>query len=156
MRYWWLSDAMELQGYPDRLIVCVHHPSSSEDAGMDLYEALVSQGITWNDLEAAAVNVRLGKLAELYRQGQASNLMARTLEKLLAYEANISQEQLDELRSDVATFEAHYQMTSAEFFRKYQAGETDDRLDFVEWAAMVQMVENLQRRLELLSGELPE
>ncbi len=26
-RYWWLSEAMELQGSPDRLIVCVHHPS---------------------------------------------------------------------------------------------------------------------------------
>ena len=94
--------------------------------------------------------VRLGKLAELYRQGQASNLMARTLEKLLAYEANLSKEQLDELLGNMATFEARYQMPSAEFFRKYQAGETDDRMDFVEWAAMVQMAENLQCRLELL------
>ena len=56
VRYWWLSDAMELQGFHDRLIVCVHHPSPSEDAGMGLYEALVSQGITWNNLEAASVN----------------------------------------------------------------------------------------------------
>lgn len=66
VRYWWLSEAVELQGYPDRLIVCVHHPSSSEDAGMDLYEALVSQGITWNDLEAAALDEYccLGKLMD--------------------------------------------------------------------------------------------
>ena len=26
VRYWWLSEAMELQGSPDRLSVCVHHP----------------------------------------------------------------------------------------------------------------------------------
>jgi hypothetical protein len=31
VRYWWLSEAMDLQDAPDRLIVCVHHPSSAED-----------------------------------------------------------------------------------------------------------------------------
>lgn len=56
LRYWWLSDAMELQGFPDRLIVCVHHPSSSENAGMDLYDALTEKVITWDDLEAAVVD----------------------------------------------------------------------------------------------------
>jgi len=56
VRYWWISDAMELQGFPDRLIVCVHHPSTSEDAGMDLYDALKEKGVTWDDLEAAVVD----------------------------------------------------------------------------------------------------
>jgi len=55
VRYWWLSKTMKLHGHPDRLIVCVHHPSLAEDAGMDLYEALKEQQVTWNDLEAAAV-----------------------------------------------------------------------------------------------------
>jgi hypothetical protein len=56
LRYWWLSDAMELQGFPDRLIVCVHHPSTHEDAGMDLYDSLKEKRVTWDDLEAAAVD----------------------------------------------------------------------------------------------------
>ena len=55
VRYWWLSDAMDLQGSPDRLIVCVHHPSSSEDAGMDLYEFLRAAQVEWDDLDAAAL-----------------------------------------------------------------------------------------------------
>lgn len=55
VRYWWLSEAMELQGSPDRLIVCVHHPSRSEDAGMDLYDALKEREINWDDLDAAAL-----------------------------------------------------------------------------------------------------
>ncbi len=55
-RYWWLSQAMELGGNPDRLIVCVHHPSMAEDAGMDLYEALGERQVTWDGLEAAAVD----------------------------------------------------------------------------------------------------
>lgn len=56
VRYWWLSDAMELQGFPDRLIICVHHPSDSEDAGMDLYDALKEKDVTWDDLESAVVD----------------------------------------------------------------------------------------------------
>jgi hypothetical protein len=55
-RYWWLSQAVDLEGNPDRLIVYVHHPSSAEDAGMDLCEALTEQQITWDGLEAAAVD----------------------------------------------------------------------------------------------------
>lgn len=55
VRYWWLSDAMELQGSPDRLIVCVHHPTRSENAGMDLYDTLKAKEVTWDDLEAAVV-----------------------------------------------------------------------------------------------------
>jgi hypothetical protein len=57
---------MDLQGNPDRLIVCVHHPSSAEDAGMDLYEALKERRVTWDGLEAAAVDEYrvLGRPAE--------------------------------------------------------------------------------------------
>lgn len=56
LRYWWLSDAMDSQGSPDRLIVCVHHPPSSEKAGMDLYDALKEKEIAWDDLEAAVMD----------------------------------------------------------------------------------------------------
>ncbi len=60
VRYWWLSEAMEIEDSPDRLIVCVHHPSLAEDAGMDLYETLrqgaVKHEVAWDDLEAAAVD----------------------------------------------------------------------------------------------------
>lgn len=56
IRYWWLSDAMELQDCPDRLIVCVHHPSTSENAGMDLYDKLKEKQVVWDDLESAAMD----------------------------------------------------------------------------------------------------
>ena len=56
LRYWWLSDAMDLQGFPDRLIVCVHIPSRSEDAGLDFYNALKQEEVSWDDLEAAMMD----------------------------------------------------------------------------------------------------
>jgi hypothetical protein len=55
LRYWWLSDAMDLQGSPDRLIVCVHHPSHSENAGIDLYDVLKEKGANWDELDSAVV-----------------------------------------------------------------------------------------------------
>jgi hypothetical protein len=55
VRYWWLSDAVELEDAPDRLIVCVHHPATDENAGMDLYEALNRRGVEWDDLEHASL-----------------------------------------------------------------------------------------------------
>jgi hypothetical protein len=55
VRYWWLSDAVELEDAPDRLVICVHHPATDENAGMDLYEALKRRGVAWDDLEHASL-----------------------------------------------------------------------------------------------------
>ena len=94
----------------------------------------------------------LRKLARLYQQQQASETMTRTLDKLLHYEAEFSQEQLSQLQSDMRQFEEKYGLSSAEFYQRFQAGETDDRMDYVEWAAMAQMAQNLEARLELLTS----
>ncbi len=56
VRYWWLSQAMDLGGSTDRLILCVHHPGRPPDAGMDLYQVLKDKQVTWDDLEAATVD----------------------------------------------------------------------------------------------------
>lgn len=55
VRYWWLSEALDIHEASDRLIVCVHYPSESENAGMDVYEALTERGVEWDDLNVAAV-----------------------------------------------------------------------------------------------------
>ena len=96
---------------------------------------------------------RLHALAELYEQGQASDLMDRTLDKLLRHEAEQSQAQLNELEADLAKFEHQYNLSSTVFYRQYQAGQMGDDMDYVEWASLVQMADNLKKRLHLLSGE---
>lgn len=105
---------------------------------------------------SASVAKRLDKLARLYEQGPASDLTARTLDKVIEYEANLAQTQLNELRGDLAAFEAGYQMTSDVFYRAYRAGETDDRMEFIEWASLIQMANNLEARIDLLTGEEKE
>lgn len=98
---------------------------------------------------------RLQTLAQLYQQGQVSVLMERTLDKLLDYEAEASRTQLAQLQADMAEFEQRYGLSSEEFYRRFQDGQTDDRMDYVEWASLAQMSHNLQERLCLLSSETP-
>jgi len=81
-------------------------------------------------------------------------LMDRTLDKLLTHEAQVSRTQLTQLQADLAEFERRYGFLSEEFYRRFQAGQTDDRMDFVEWASLVQMADNLQKRLRLLTNEV--
>ena len=96
---------------------------------------------------------RLHALAELYQQGHASDLMDRTLEKLLRHEAEQCQAQLHQLQADLTEFEERYHLSSTEFYRQFQAGHTSDAMDYVEWASLVQMAHNLEKRLRLLTGE---
>ena len=97
---------------------------------------------------------RLEKLAQLYRQVEASDLMTRTLDKLFQHEAAESQMQLNQLQEDLVAFENQYALSSQEFYRQYQNGETDDGMDFVEWASLFQMSTNLQKRLQLLTDSV--
>ena len=96
---------------------------------------------------------RLRALAELYEQGQVSDLMERTLAKLLRHEADVCQVQLRQLQADLREFEQKYQCSSAEFYQQFQAGQTSDARDCVEWASLIQMADNLTKRLRLLRGE---
>ena len=96
---------------------------------------------------------RLHALAEIYAQGQVSTLTERTLEKLLRHEADACQAQLRQLQADLREFEQKYQRSSAEFYEQFQAGQTSDAMDYVEWASLIQMADNLTKRLRLLGGE---
>jgi vacuolar-type H+-ATPase subunit D/Vma8 len=79
--------------------------------------------------------------------------MDHTLEKLLRHEAEQCQAQFRQLQADLVEFERKYQRSSTDFYRQFQAGQTGDAMDYVEWASLVQMADNLQKRLRLLTGE---
>ena len=98
---------------------------------------------------------RLKTLAELYQHGQAIALMERTLDKLLIYGADVCRTQLRQSSGDLAEFEQRYSLSSDEFYAHFKSGQTDDRMDHVEWGSLIQMRDNLQKRLQLLEGEGP-
>ena len=95
----------------------------------------------------------LRKLTRLAKSGQVSDSLARNIQKLLGVEINQLEMDMTASEKDLAEFEQQYHLPTADFFRQWQAGQTDDRMDYIEWASLAQMAENLRKRLEFLRGE---
>ena len=70
-------------------------------------------------------------LAQLIQSGQASELMDRTLDKLVQSEIDTSRTKLRELRRDLTEFEERYGLSSAKFYQSFQKGLTDDWMDYI-------------------------
>lgn len=96
---------------------------------------------------------RFGKLVELYKDGQVSEITAQTIGKLIDYEINQAKANLEATEKDLSAYEKRFGILTKEFFKKYQAGKIDDSAESVEWASLAQMAERLRQRLEFLVGE---
>ena len=92
-------------------------------------------------------------LAELYEKKQLDGLTAQTLNKLVDMEASRLRMQFEEIERVLADYERQYDMKTAEFFQKYNSGQTDDRMDFVEWASLAKMAGHFRETLATVSSE---
>ena len=75
------------------------------------------------------------------------------MDKLLARETSRVAELRERLSRQLRQFEERYGLTSSQFHTRYERGEMGDEMDFVEWAATVEMLTNAEKELELLGGE---
>lgn len=73
-----------------------------------------------------------------------------TIDKLLARELVRMLELKARLTDQLAKFEEQYALKSADFYSRYEQGGMGDDMDFVEWAATVEMLGNVEKRLALL------
>lgn len=92
-------------------------------------------------------------LAELYENKQVDNVTAQTLNKLVDLETSRVRMQLEDMERVLANYEKQYDMSSAEFLKKYESGQTDDRMDFVEWASLTKMAGHFLQTLTAISSE---
>ncbi len=96
---------------------------------------------------------KLHRLESLYRQGYQSDIVNRTLDKIITLEkAKICQE-LSAIEIHLEAFEREYQMPSTDFHQRFCAGELGDAADFFEWSAFYGMAKNLRQRLQMLEIE---
>ena len=92
-------------------------------------------------------------LAELYKNRQVDAVTAQTLNKLVDLETSRLRLQLEDMERVMADYERQYGMKSAEFLKKYEAGKTDDRMDYVEWASLTKMARSFRKTLTAVSSE---
>jgi len=74
------------------------------------------------------------------------------VDKLLAREIERMRQLKKRLTAQLAAFEEHYALKSADFYRRYESGEIGDAMDFVEWSATVEMLANAERQIALLEA----
>lgn len=53
-----------------------------------------------------------------------------------------------ELKADLLAYERQYDMTSAAFYARYEAGEMGDSEDVVMWAGEYRLCQSIKRELE--------
>jgi hypothetical protein len=95
---------------------------------------------------------KLKILETLYLRGEANEAIEQTLDKIIKQELAICQQKNAELEADIRKFEQEYQMSSAEFYQRFHAGELGDDIDLVEWNAFYQMWQKLQEQIKLLQS----
>jgi hypothetical protein len=93
---------------------------------------------------------RLQRLEAIYRQGYQSDTVDQTVEKIIALEDAQARRELNAIKARLDTFEKEYRMSSAEFARRFYAGELGDGAEFFEWSAFYDMAQSLLERLQLL------
>ena len=95
---------------------------------------------------------RLQYLETLYRQGYRSEVIDRALDKILALERAAARREYADLRERLQAFEARYQMSSEDFYRRFRAGAKGDTMDVVEWSIFYEMWESVRARLAMLEA----
>ena len=97
---------------------------------------------------------KLEILEFLYRQGYSSDLVDRALDKVIALERTRLSQELANLQVHLNAFEQTYPMISADFSRRFHAGELGDEADYFQWSAYYEIAQAVQQRLQKLESEV--
>ena len=95
---------------------------------------------------------KLQYLETLYRQGYRSEVIDRSLDKIIALERAAARREYADLRERLQAFETRYQMSSEDFYRRFRTGEMGDPMDVVEWSIFYEMWESVRARLAILEA----
>ncbi len=79
------------------------------------------------------------------------SVMEMAIDKLLKREATRMGDMHLRINDQIAAFEAKYKMNSEEFRSRYDKGSIGDDMDFIEWAATIDMREKIQRHLSMIN-----
>ena len=83
------------------------------------------------------------------------SVMEMAIDKLLARESTRMGDMHLRIHAQIAAFEAQYTMSSEDFRSRYDTGSISDEMDFIEWAATLDMRERIQRHLSMINKSRP-
>lgn len=74
----------------------------------------------------------------------------RILGKLLDVALSQHRLRLERYERDLREFEQRYEMESAVFYQRFEAGELGDDVDFFEWAGLCELRQDIQEKIHHL------
>lgn len=86
-------------------------------------------------------------------EGAVDQVVEQTLDKLLDREVARLGDIKSRLEKQIQAFEQEYKMPTPEFYARFEEGELGDAMDYIEWSATVEMLQNLEKRLTLLETD---
>ena len=97
---------------------------------------------------------KIESLAQLYQTGYRSNTVDSTIDKLVDMEQSRLEQEVASLKEKLRIFEERYQLTSVDFYGRFQAGEMGDDADWFEWSAFYRMWQSALEQLESLRTQV--
>jgi len=85
-----------------------------------------------------------------FSQFETDPVVEHTIDKLISREIHRLSNLKDQLTDQLTEFEKSYNFSSNDFYHRYESGELGDSMDFMEWAATVEMLVNLNKQMSLL------
>lgn len=95
----------------------------------------------------------LERLKQLYTTGFHDIFLDRALRKVIDRQIARDEADLRRVEATLAQFERQYELTSDEFWRRFQAGQMSDTADFMEWNVFCKMRQRITSRLRILRGD---
>ena len=92
---------------------------------------------------------KIRSLEQIYIKGYEDSFLDNALRKIISHQLVRDQADLQVLQRDLAELE----MSSEEFYERFQAGQMSDEADFMEWNALYKMATKLRNRLGILQGQ---
>lgn len=91
-------------------------------------------------------------IGKIFEKDLQDEYLSRSIGKIIEHEREKTSHEVQMLRKELAQFESNYQMSSDEFFDRFEKGELGDKEDYFEWSAMYQMYRRSEERLKMLEG----
>lgn len=104
--------------------------------------------------ESSAVTSR--KLVEVLLSIGAGKIVENTLHKVVCFQLAKYRGYLDQITPDLEKFELKYNMSSEQFYNKFEAGELGDDGDFFEWSSIYENALLFNKRIAELGSLVNE
>jgi hypothetical protein len=95
---------------------------------------------------AAASKRKMEALISIGAGGAVEN----ALNKVINYQLAKYRHHIDQIKHELGIFEQNYKMSSAQFHRKFEAGELGDDGDFFEWSSLYENILLYEKRIQEL------